>query len=237
MLPTPQGRGVFNKVFDGRLRPEVQPLFFLYTFLPEKVFLSYTFYSLDIPGLELHIAFKCWKCTLFKIRINLKQERFLDFLTAINASVSPFGLLTHQNDRFPYPFTHFSKQRQDHVMERRSVTLFLFLSLETVLSDSTPENFAKIWQIKWNWTRSIKQCEFTFSVTFSVCCHPEILLPWQRDILTSPLHKYISFGSLQQPRQPTMFLCRRGDKRLYRSQAPLSWQCPFKVFPFSDTAF
>lgn len=23
-------------------------------------------------------------------------------------------------------------------------------------------------------------------MTFSVCCHPEILLPWQRDILTSP---------------------------------------------------
>ena len=37
--------------------------------------------------------------------------------------------------------------------------------------------------------------------------------------------------------QPTMFLCRRGDKRLYRSQAHLSWQCPYKVFPFSDTAF
>ena len=21
-----------------------------------------------------------------------------------------------------------------------------------------------------------------------VCCHPEILLPWQRDVTTSPLH-------------------------------------------------
>ena len=22
-----------------------------------------------------------------------------------------------------------------------------------------------------------------------VCCHPEILLPWQRDVTTSPLHR------------------------------------------------
>ena len=29
----------------------------------------------------------------------------------------------------------------------------LFLNLDAVLSDSTPENFAKIWQIKWNWVR------------------------------------------------------------------------------------
>ena len=34
--------------------------------------------------------------------------------------------------------------------------LFLFLNLDTVLSDSTQENFATIWQIKWNWIRSIK---------------------------------------------------------------------------------
>ena len=24
-----------------------------------------------------------------------------------------------------------------------------------------------------------------FKVTFSVCCHPKILLPWQRDVTTS----------------------------------------------------
>ena len=29
----------------------------------------------------------------------------------------------------------------------------LFLNLDAVLSDSTLENFAKIWQIKWNWIR------------------------------------------------------------------------------------
>ena len=69
-------------------------------------------------------------------------------------------------------------------MNTTQKSLFLFVTLETVPSDSTPENFAKIWQIKWNWLRSIKKCEFTFEVTFSVCCHSEILLPWQRDVLT-----------------------------------------------------
>ena len=34
--------------------------------------------------------------------------------------------------------------------------LVLFLNLDTVLSNSTPEIFANIWQIKWNWMRSMK---------------------------------------------------------------------------------
>ena len=29
----------------------------------------------------------------------------------------------------------------------------------------------------------LKQCEFTVEVTFLVCCHPEILLLWQRDLI------------------------------------------------------
>jgi len=33
---------------------------------------------------------------------------------------------------------------------------FLFLNSEMVLSDSTPENFANIWQIQWNWIGSMK---------------------------------------------------------------------------------
>ena len=35
---------------------------------------------------------------------------------------------------------------------------FLFIHLDTVLSDSTPEHFANIWQMKWNWMRLMK-CE------------------------------------------------------------------------------
>ena len=30
-----------------------------------------------------------------------------------------------------------------------------FSNLDTILSDSTTENFANIWQIKWNWIRSV----------------------------------------------------------------------------------
>ena len=33
-------------------------------------------------------------------------------------------------------------------------TIFLILNLDTVLSESTPQNFANIWQIKWNWIRT-----------------------------------------------------------------------------------
>ena len=68
----------------------------------------------------------------------------------------------------------------------------IFLHLDTVLSD--PENFANIWQIEGNWIRSMKkQCEFTFWMTFSVCCHPEILLPWQRNVTTSPFYTISSW--------------------------------------------
>ena len=34
--------------------------------------------------------------------------------------------------------------------------LFLFLNFDKVLCNSTPKNFANIWQIKWNWTGSMK---------------------------------------------------------------------------------
>ena len=64
---------------------------------------------------------------------------------------------------------------------------FPFLNSDTVLSDS--ENFANIWQIKWNWIRSMKfaTVQIYLLSEFSVCCHPKILLPWQHDVTTSPL--------------------------------------------------
>ena len=67
--------------------------------------------------------------------------------------------------------------------------LFPLLNLDTVLSDSNLENFANICQIKWNWIKidevwscanSLFKCRFRFD-------HPKILLPWQRDVTTSPL--------------------------------------------------
>ena len=43
-----------------------------------------------------------------------------------------------------------------------------------------PENFANIWQIKWNRIRSMKfeTVRIHFQSEFSVRCHPKILLPW-----------------------------------------------------------
>ena len=65
---------------------------------------------------------------------------------------------------------------------------FSFLNLNTVLSDSTPENLANIWQINWNWIKIDEvwnSANSPFELRFSVCCHPEILPPWQRDVTTS----------------------------------------------------
>ena len=39
---------------------------------------------------------------------------------------------------------------------QHKIFLFLFLNLDTVLFDSTTENFVNIWQIKWNWIRWMK---------------------------------------------------------------------------------
>ena len=53
------------------------------------------------------------------------------------------------------------------------------------------ENFANNQrQIKWNWIRSIKfqTARIYFWNEFSVCCYRKILLPWQRDVTTSPLY-------------------------------------------------
>ena len=74
---------------------------------------------------------------------------------------------------------------------------FIFLNLNTVLLDSTPENLANIWQ---NWLKLNKIDEVLnganslFKWRLSVCCHPEILLPWQRDVTTSPLYYFSDLG-------------------------------------------
>ena len=74
-------------------------------------------------------------------------------------------------------FTEYVKCRTQH-----KKCLFLFLNLEL-----NPENFADIWQIQWNWIRSMKfeTVWIYFLSQFSVCYRPKILLPWQRDVTTS----------------------------------------------------
>ena len=50
---------------------------------------------------------------------------------------------------------------------------------------------------------------------FSVCCHPEILLPWQRDVTTSPLYSLVVL-SLKKKRlgTPQSFQLSQGRRYL-----------------------
>ena len=84
---------------------------------------------------------------------------------------------------------------------QRENVLFLFRNLDTGLSDSTPETFDNIWQIKWNWIRSMKieTLWIHFLSELSVCCHPEILLPCQRDKTTSLLYSRLEILFRESP--------------------------------------
>ena len=66
--------------------------------------------------------------------------------------------------------------------------IFLFLNINTVLSDS--RTFRQHSHIKWNWIRSMtsETVRIHFLSDVFVCCHPEILLPWQRDATRSSLY-------------------------------------------------
>ena len=83
----------------------------------------------------------------------------------------------------------------------RENVLFLFRNLDTGLSDSTPEKSDNIWQIKWNWIRSMKTetLWIHFLSELSVCCHPEILLPCQRDKTTPLLYSGLEIISRESP--------------------------------------
>ena len=56
------------------------------------------------------------------------------------------------------------------VGEHKKRIFFLLLNLDTVLSDSTPEDFPNIWQIEGRWC--LKRCEFTLCLRF--VSYPEI---------------------------------------------------------------
>ena len=71
-----------------------------------------------------------------------------------------------------------SRTRFIEKVKKKTQTYFLFLSLtlDTVLADSIPENFANIWQIKWNWIwQSIKfEWRFRFAVIQKFCYHGNV---------------------------------------------------------------
>ena len=76
------------------------------------------------------------------------------------------------------------------ISERNTKSFFFsFFKLRYGSFEFNRENFANIWQIKWNWIRSMKfeTVRIYFLSELSVCCHLKLLLPWQRDVTTSPL--------------------------------------------------
>ena len=84
--------GYLTKFETGRLRPVVHPLtLYNYTILgskgtPFRIPYINKWYPFSIPNLQLCISLNCSKCTLFKIWIKPKPERFVDFFTAIKSS-------------------------------------------------------------------------------------------------------------------------------------------------------
>ena len=69
---------------------------------------------------------------------------------------------------------------------QRKNILFLFLNLDTVLSDLTPENVANIWQIKWTGILKLETVRIHFISDVFGLLSSRILLPWQRDVTASP---------------------------------------------------
>ena len=97
-----------------------------------------------------------------------------------------------------------------------------FRYLNTIFSDSTPENFDSIWQIKWNWIRWVKIeivrihfLRFRFVVI-------QKWLPWPRDVTTSPLYTRCYspanadvFPVFASPKRKVTFRVKRSDDRKY----------------------
>ena len=60
-------------------------------------------------------------------------------------------------------------------------------------------------EMKFNEINEVQTLQIHFEMTLSVCSHPEILLPWQRDVTTSPLYslpltvttEFVFFFSMQ----------------------------------------
>ena len=98
---SPGERRYPTKFFTGGPAPRSNLLYFYIHFCQRR----YSFhipsidkwYPLDIPSLEIHIAFKCWK-------INLKQERFLDFFTAIKCICQSFWPFNAPKWQFSLPY-------------------------------------------------------------------------------------------------------------------------------------
>ena len=69
---------------------------------------------------------------------------------------------------------------------RHKKVLFHFLRLDTVLSDLTQKILPTL--DKLNKITEVSNSANSLFKWLLICCHPEILLPWQCDAMTSPLY-------------------------------------------------
>ena len=114
-----------------------------------------------------------------------KSNRFLLTKQQICTCIMPFcSFLCRRCTAATWKFLISHARFMESVNTTQKLS-FSFSKLNTVLSDSTWENFTNICQMKWNWMGSMK------FETFSGCCHPKILLPWQRDVTTSLFHSFL----------------------------------------------
>ena len=113
--------------------------------------------------------------------------------------------LSHCCVTAPWNFL-ISHARFMELVNTTQMFLFLFLNLDMVLLYSTPEHFANIWQIKWNWMRSVKfetvqipflKWCFQFVVDQKLRYHGNVMVTWQGDVTTSPLYCHENFNFLE----------------------------------------
>ena len=85
---------------------------------------------------------------------------------------------------------NFTRLRYGVGKHNTKIFFFFFQTLILSFRIQPQKSLPTFDKSKVNWIRSIKfeKVRIHFLSEFSVCCHPEILLPWERDATTSPLY-------------------------------------------------
>ena len=109
-----RGKGIKKTFYSGRPRSVqgLTPYPFIYHFwqkrYPSCIPSIDKWYPFHIPSLELCIPFNCWKCAVFKIRINHKTGKFAQLFQSNKIHLKLLlGFFADCNDRSPYPFIYF----------------------------------------------------------------------------------------------------------------------------------
>ena len=113
-------------------------------------------------------------------RKQLKRSEFMLAKQQLCTCILPF--CTVLSLRCTTATWNFLISRACFINPTQKFYFFFILNLNTFVSHSTPENCANVWQIKWNWIRSIKfetlrihfLSEFPFVVIKKFCYHGNV---------------------------------------------------------------